>query len=149
MNHRPRGQYIKFYLTFVDTGTTHNLNSSGSGRPRSSRSDENISAVKTVIDANPKKSVRRISAELHLSKTSVHRILSQDLELFAYTLQIRQSLTEHDCAPRLTFAQWMVELLDATPDLLGRIWFSDESHFHLDGHVNKQNCRFWGSQKPE
>ena len=69
--------------------------------------------------------------------------------MFAYKLQIRHSLTEHDCASRLTFAQWMVELLDATPDLLGRIWFSDESHFHLDGHVNKQNCRFWGSQKPD
>ena len=88
----------QIYLKFVYSGTTHNLNSSGSGRPRSSRSDENISAVKTVIDANPKKSVRRISAELQLSKTSVHGILSQDLELFAYTCkpQIRQSLTEHN-----------------------------------------------------
>jgi len=25
---------------------------------------------------------------------------------------------------------------------------SDEAHFHLDGYVNKQNCRFWAAQNP-
>ena len=28
------------------------------------------------------------------------------------------------------------------------ILFSDEAHFHLSGHVNKQNMRFWASQQP-
>jgi len=23
---------------------------------------------------------------------------------------------------------------------------SDEAHFHLDGYVNKQNCRFWAAR---
>ena len=23
---------------------------------------------------------------------------------------------------------------------------SDEAHFHLDGYVNKQNCRFWAAE---
>lgn len=26
--------------------------------------------------------------------------------------------------------------------------FSDESHFHLSGYVNKQNCRIWGAENP-
>ena len=25
---------------------------------------------------------------------------------------------------------------------------SDEAHFHLEGYVNKQNCRIWGSENP-
>ncbi|KAI5708051.1 hypothetical protein M8J77_015430 [Diaphorina citri] len=29
-----------------------------------------------------------------------------------------------------------------------RIIFSDEAHFHLNGFVNKQNCRIWGSENP-
>ncbi len=34
-------------------------------------------------------------------------------------------------------------------DSLKNIWFSDESHFYLDGHCNKQNMRIWGTEKPE
>ena len=29
-----------------------------------------------------------------------------------------------------------------------KIILSDEAHFHLDGFVNRQNCRVWGSEKP-
>jgi len=32
--------------------------------------------------------------------------------------------------------------------ILDNIWFTDESHFHLDGYVNKQNMRIWGSENP-
>ena len=24
----------------------------------------------------------------------------------------------------------------------------DEAHFHLDGFINRQNCRVWGSENP-
>ena len=27
-----------------------------------------------------------------------------------------------------------------------KIFFSDEAHFDLDGYVNKQNCRIWGTE---
>ena len=26
--------------------------------------------------------------------------------------------------------------------------FSDEAHFELGGHINKQNCRIWGTENP-
>lgn len=29
-----------------------------------------------------------------------------------------------------------------------KIILSDEAHFHLDGFVDRQNCRFWGSKNP-
>ena len=49
---------------------------------------------------------------------------------------IRQSLSNKDCDSRLDFARWMMDLINETPDVLNLIWFSDESHFHLNGHVN-------------
>ena len=32
---------------------------------------------------------------------------------------------------------------------LQKIIMSDEIHLHLGGYVNKQNCRFWGSENPK
>lgn len=32
---------------------------------------------------------------------------------------------------------------------LNNILFSDEAHFHLNGHVNKQNCRYWAEENPK
>ena len=29
-----------------------------------------------------------------------------------------------------------------------KIILNDEAHFHLDGFVNHQNCRVWGSENP-
>jgi len=35
------------------------------------------------------------------------------------------------------------------PDFLDNVWFSDEAHFLLSGHVNSKNNIFWGSRPPE
>ena len=34
------------------------------------------------------------------------------------------------------------------PILAEKIIFSDEAHFDLGGYVNKQNSRFWDTEKP-
>ena len=39
--------------------------------------------------------------------------------------------------------------IDAVPDFLDNVWFSDEAHFLLSGHVNSKNNIFWGSTPPE
>ena len=43
----------------------------------------------------------------------------------------------------------MLKRLKIEPEILQNIWFSDESHFYLDGYCNKQNMRFWGNKKTE
>ena len=40
------------------------------------------------------------------------------------------------------FADWVLERLALAKNFAKRIIFSDETHFHLSGFVNKQNCRF-------
>ncbi|GFV21630.1 uncharacterized protein TNCV_521031 [Trichonephila clavipes] len=35
------------------------------------------------------------------------------------------------------------------PDFHKRILFSDETHFWLNGYVNKQNCRIWSEANPQ
>ena len=36
-------------------------------------------------------------------------------------------------------------IFSAVPDFLDNVWFSDEAHFLLSGHVNSKNNIFWGS----
>ena len=38
--------------------------------------------------------------------------------------------------------------LQNMPILAKKFFFSDEAHFDLDGYVNKQNYRIWGTQNP-
>ncbi|GFY16844.1 uncharacterized protein TNCV_4338451 [Trichonephila clavipes] len=39
-------------------------------------------------------------------------------------------------------------MIDSEGFNVGCIWLTDEAHFHLNGFVNKQNWRFWGSENP-
>ncbi|XP_053382297.1 uncharacterized protein LOC128549521 [Mercenaria mercenaria] len=56
-----------------------------------------------------------------------------------------QHLKDDAISARIAFAEWK----RSHEELTDCIRFSDESHFHLDGYVNKQNIRFWGSTKPD
>ena len=46
------------------------------------------------------------------------------------------------------FGQKISECIENDPELLDCLFFSDEAHFHLSGHVNRQNCRFWAIEQP-
>ena len=49
---------------------------------------------------------------------------------------------------QLDFANLMLEKIDLKEIDLKKMWFSDEAHFHLNGYVNKQNWRHWGTENP-
>ena len=138
---------------FVEHGSIENLNSkvsSGvtySGRHPSARTPQNIDAVTASVLADPKKSTRRRSQELGLKRTSLMNILHKDLHLHAYHIQICHQLTPADMAKRTAMCEWFEEQLGADDDFLNNVWFSDEAHFLLSGHVNSQNNVYWGSEK--
>jgi len=44
---------------------------------------------------------------------------------------------------------WQKSMHAAVPDFLDNVWFSDEAHFLLSGHVNSKNNIFWDSTLPE
>ena len=50
---------------------------------------------------------------------------------------------------RVIMCQWFCDKIDAVPDFVDDVWFSDEAHFLLSDHVNSKNNIFWGSTPPE
>lgn len=117
-------------------------------RMRSVRSVENIAAVAESVADNPGLSIPKRSQQLGISQTSLHRILHKDLNMHAYKVQLVQELKPTDHAQRRTFVNWVLEMQAGNPDFFRKVIFSDEAHFHLEGFVNKQNCRIWGSENP-
>lgn len=140
VKHLGRKQIFCIVTKFEHYGTIGDRKKDTRRRQRTGRSDENIEKVKTIIQETPTKSVRNVFREVdsNISSSSVYRILKYDLKLTPYKISIMQHLKDTNTSSRLSFAQWMLRNIDLT-DV---IWFSDEAHFTLDGHVNKQNMRF-------
>ena len=51
-----------------------------------------------------------------------------------------QQKTDANKRERLEFCQSISERIENNPGVLDPIFFSDEAHFHLSGHINKQKC---------
>lgn len=49
---------------------------------------------------------------------------------------------------RLVYAGRMMEAIMDGSLCISDTWFTDEAHFTLSGHVNKQNHRFWAEENP-
>jgi len=145
-------RWVKSFKTHGSVENKHrksNSRPSHSGRPLSVRTPEKIKEVNDSVANDPKKSLQRRSLELGIKKTSLMRILTSDLKLRAYKIQFHQRLSNANAQDRIAACRWFVERCEQDASFLERIWFSDEAHFFLNGHVNKKNCIFWGSSKPD
>jgi hypothetical protein len=76
----------------VETGSVGNLNRSD----RPSVSDETVEAMREACQRSPGKSTRRASNKLHVPQSTVVKILHKQLKLYAYKVQIVQSLQQND-----------------------------------------------------
>ena len=78
----------------------------------------------------------------------MRRIIHNDLKLFPYKVQILQVQTQANKTECFEFGQKISKRNEDNPGLLDVLLLSDQAHFHLSGHVNKQNFRFWASEQP-
>lgn len=140
----PTLQTIKNWVVkFQETGST--LDKPRSGRPRTSRTEQNIDTVAESIRENPTQSTRKRSSALNVPRTSLQRILKKDLLMHPYKIQLVQELKDTDAIQRENYANEMLNRFTS----FNNIMFSDEAHFHLNGHVSKQNCRYWSPNNPK
>ena len=110
------------------------------GRPHTARTPENESVRRSVIES-PRRSTRRRASILGLSCLSLQLILHGELNFHPYKIMIVQKLLPSDFVQRRLFYERMLEIIASEDEIL----MIGEEHFHLDGYVNKQNCRFWAA----
>ena len=78
-----------------------------------------------------KVSTRRLSKELEISRTSIQRILEDDLGYFPYKIIIKPFLTDAHQAERKGFTNWLRSNFHQEQTM--RILFSNEKLFNIDG----------------
>lgn len=143
-----RNIWIRTLERFKTTGSVANNIEAMKTAARTVRTPEIIQEVSDAMDENPQLSTRQIRRDFNMSQKSASRILRIDLGLFPYKIQTAQRLEERDEQARLDFANDVIDLTDRKKLDLNKIIFTDEAHFYLDGYVNSQNYRIWGSEKP-
>ena len=137
----PTGKTIHHWVSnFRQTSSA--LNRRKSDRPRTAQ--ENVTAVADSIEQSPRRSIRKHAFALHMSATSVHRILHRSLHMHPYKIMVVQELRERDYEIRTNLSQ---DILQSIPPTSVTIC-SDEAHFHLSGMVNKKNFRYWSQNNP-
>jgi len=137
---------IRLVEKFRDEGSV--CDKPRTGRPNG-RTPEVIDRVRDSVLISPKTSTRRRSQQLDVRRTTLTRVLKDDLRLVPYKIQLKQALNVGDRQSRVQICHWFVEQIGQNPEWINNVWFSDEAHFYLNGVVNRQNFRYWGSEKPD
>jgi transposase len=117
------------------------------GRPRTIRTKGTIQKIKYRLERRKRVSSQKLSRELGISRTSVQRILKNDLALQAYKLQKEPLLTDEHKEKRIQFANWIRTNFRKGETM--KIIFSDEKMFDIDGVYNSQNDRIWAVNRSE
>ena len=81
-----------------------------SGRPKSASSQENINPIRDSIGRSPRKSLRRSSQELGISRESIRRILVKNLQLYPYRIQTKHKLIQADMEKRVAICRWFCDI---------------------------------------
>ena len=99
------------------------------------KTDAKFHAVRKHFEESSRKSTRPLSQEVDISRTTIHRVIYNDLKLFPYKLQIHQTQTNVNKEEKTEFCETISERIENNPGDFGLILFTDGAHFHLTGHV--------------
>lgn len=117
-----------------------------SGRPKV-MNEERCLQVLLEVEENPNISSRQLSANHNVEQRTILRVLNKE-KYHPYKIQLVHELSEDDPDRRTEFCDLMMIRCNMDPAFLQRIVFSDEATFHLNGSVNRQNCRYWARENP-
>lgn len=139
----------KLVKRFYETGSVADNIEAKKTKRVTVRTPEMIDAARDILINNSSISVSELARELDTSQSSAYKMMRKDLNLHPYKVQMLQRIDQASEEKRMQFATDFCELIDTGKVDINKIIFTDEAHFWLDGYVNSQNYRIWGSEKPE
>ncbi|KAI6658804.1 hypothetical protein LOD99_15129 [Oopsacas minuta] len=109
------------------------------GRPKSITTPRMKNLVRDRVRRNPLRSMRKMAAEVHISKASMQNLVKNELDFRSYERKIVHFLSETIKLKRLSRSKGLLTRLEI--ENLDRFLFSDEKLFSIEQATNKQNYR--------
>lgn len=103
--------------------------------------------VLLAFQEDPHTSSRQVALDNNIHHATVLATLKKE-KWHPYKVVLVQELLEDDFDRRIQFCDIMMEKNNTDPMFLRKVLFSDEATFLLNGHVNRQTCRYWAQQNP-
>ena len=112
-----------------------------SGRPATSRTEENIAKVCQIVRENRRLPVRSIAEQVNIDRETVRKILAEDLDMRKVCAKmVPKELTEEQKQRRVTICQ---DLLERQDDILGHVITGDETWvYQYDPEMKRQRAQW-------
>ena len=121
-----------------------------SGRPTTSRTNENVERVREKVRSDRRLTVRMIADELSMNSERVWRIITEDLGMRKVCAKmVPKLLNDGQKENRVQVCQDILKQLEITPDLLTRVVTGDESWiFKYDPLTERQSLEWKSASSP-
>lgn len=133
----------KIEKKFRETGHVKDL---PKGSKKQIPDDKKLDVLLAFHD-NPHTSSRQVALHNDIDHSTVLRTLKKE-KWHPYKVSLVQELMEDDFDRRIEFCEIMMEKNNTDPMFFRKVLFSDEATFLLNGHVNRQTCRYWATENP-
>ena len=145
--HPGRKYMYKLLKKFRSTGSLQNLKRN---RIRTVRNENVVTDIAAYFDINQGMSLRSFLKEENyaLSKSTLRKILKEDLNLKPYKCRKFQHLKQGDNIQRYNMCTLLLDLISNDVTFLSKIIWTDECFFKLNATRNTHNIRWWSRENP-
>ena len=121
-----------------------------SGRPSTSKTDENVERVRQTLRSDRSLTVRMIAHEVSMNSERVWRIITEDLGMRKICAKmVPRLLNEGQKERRVQVCQDILEQLETEPNLMQRVVTGDESWiFEYDPLTKRQSLEWKSALSP-
>jgi len=138
-----KAQVFRRYKSFLE-GREQVEDVSRAGRLSTSRTDDSVEIVRSLVRSDRRLTLRMISSELNLNQLTVHQILIQDLDMRKVCAKmVPKNLTTEQKASRRDVCLDLLDRLEREPEFFSRVITDDESWIFEYDPETKLQSREW------
>ncbi|XP_025193608.1 protein GVQW3-like [Melanaphis sacchari] len=135
---------IKEWFKRFKNGRTFVASDPRSGRPSTGKTSDNVECVRAAIEQNRCLTTRELEDDLGIPKSTVHRILTEDLGMTRVCAKfIPKLLSEQQKSLRLEIAQDNLEMINSDENFLKKVITGDELWVYGYDPETKQQSLQW------